>query len=130
MLNSTDVGSSGGIRLQVHLIGLAKVSALLATLGLLIAKLNIHMAIHAVGIALAALLAVVSCNALLRDRRPKILLLAIAFLLLGVEQVMESFESLGFAVVNTPLPLVGIELLHAVSFGAVLFLAAGVLKKA
>ena len=88
------------------------------------------MAIHLVGIALAALLAVVSCNAFLRDRRPKILLLAIAFLLLGAQQVMESLESLGFAVVNTPLPLVGIELLHAVSFGAVLFLALGVLKKA
>ena len=116
--------------MQPHLIGLAKVSALLATLGMLIAKLNFHMAIHAVGITLAALLAVVSCNAFLRDRRPKILLLTIAFLLLGVQQVMESLDSIGFAVVNTPLPLVGIELLHAVSFGAVLFLAAGVLKKA
>jgi hypothetical protein len=116
--------------LQGHLIGLAKVSAFLATLGLLIAKLNVHVALHAVGIALSTLVAVVSCNAFLRDRRPKILLLTIAFLLLGVEQVMESFDSLGFAVVNTPLPLVGIEFLHAVSFAAVLFLAAGVLKKA
>jgi hypothetical protein len=116
--------------LQAHLIGLAKVSALLATLEILIAKFDVHMAIHVLGIALAALIAVVSCNAFLRDRRPKVLLLAIAFLLLGVQQIMESFESLGFAVVNTPLPLVGIELLHAVSFGAILFLAAGVLKKA
>jgi hypothetical protein len=116
--------------LQVHLIGLGKVSALLAAMGLLIAKLDVHMAIHAVGIALAALLAVVSCNSYLRDRRPKVLLLTVGFLLLGLQQVMESFESLGFAVVNTPLPLVGIELLHAVSFGTVLFLAAGVLKRA
>jgi hypothetical protein len=116
--------------LQAHLIDLAKVSALLATLEILIAKFDVHMAIHVLGIALAALIAVVSCNAFLRDRRPKVLLLAIAFLLLGVQQIMESFESLGFAVVNTPLPLVGIELLHAVSFGAILFLAAGVLKKA
>ena len=116
--------------MQTHLIGLAKVSALLATMGLLIAKIDIHMAIHAAGITLAALLAVVSCNAFLRDRRSKILLLTIAFLLLGVQQVMESLESLGFTVVNTPLPLVSIELLHAVSFGTVLFLAAGVLKKA
>ncbi len=88
------------------------------------------MAIHAMGIALATLLAVVSCNAYLRDRRPKILLLTIGFLLLGMQQVMESVESLGFAVVNTSLPLVGIEVMHAVSFGTVLFLAAGVLKKA
>jgi hypothetical protein len=130
LLNSTEVGSSDGIRLQAHLIGLAKGSAFLAAMGLLIAKLNIHMAIHALGIALAALLAVVSCNAFLRDRRPKIFLLTIAFLLLGVQQVMESLDSLGFAVMNTPLPFVGIELLHAVSFGAVFFLAAGVLKKA
>lgn len=118
------------IRLQVHLIGFGKVSVLLAALGLLVARLDIHMAIHAAGIALAVLLAVVSCNAYLRDRRPKILLLTVAFLFLGVQQVMEAFESLGFAIVNTPVPLVGIELMHVVSFGAILFFAAGVLKKA
>ncbi len=117
-------------RLQVHLIGFGKVSVLLAALGLLVAKFDIHMAIHVVGIALAALLAVVSCNSYLRDRRPKILFLSAAFLLLGVQQVMEALESLGFAVVNAPLPFIGIELLHVVSFGTVLFLAVGVLKKA
>lgn len=115
--------------MQVHLIGFGKISALLAALGLLVVKLDIHMAIHAAGISLAVLLAVVSCNAYLRDRRPKILLLTIAFLFLGAQQMMEALESLGFSVVNTPVPLIGIELMHAVSFGAILFFAVGVLKK-
>ena len=124
-------------RLQAQLIGLSKVSAFLVAMGFAvgvamgqIAKLDIHMAIHAMGIALAALIAVVSCNAYFRDPTPKLLLLSIAFLLLVVEQVMEGLESLGFAAVMMPLPFVGIELLHVVSFGMVLFLAAGVLKKA
>lgn len=124
-------------RLQAQLIGLSKVSAVLVAMGFAvgvslgqIARLNIHMAIHVMGIALATLVAVVSCNAYLRDPSPKILLLSISFLLLVIEQVMEALESLGFAVVMMPLPFVGIELLHVVSFGMVLFLAAGVLKKA
>jgi len=116
--------------LQTHLIAVSKVSVLLAAMGLLLAKLNIHMAIHAMGIALAVLIAVVSCNAYLRDRSQKILLLSVAFLLLVVEQVLEGLDSLGFVAVMTPLPFVGIELLHVVSFGMVLFLAVGVLKKA
>jgi hypothetical protein len=116
--------------MQANLVVLAKVSAFLAAIGMLIGKLNIHMTIHAMGITLAAVLAVVSCNAYWRDRRPKILLLTIAFLLLGVQQVLEASESLGLAVVNTQLPFVGIEFLHAISFGAILFLAAGVLMKA
>ena len=118
------------VRVQAHLVVLAKISMIAAALGLLIDKLDIHMAIHATGIILAGVIAFVSFNSYLRDRRPKILLLTIAFVLLEVEQVMESLESLGVSLVNAPLPFVGIEVTHAISFGAVLFLAAGVLKRA
>ena len=114
---------------QITLVGLAKVFPFLLGFGLLVDGFTIHMTIHAVGVALAAVLAVVSCNVYLRDSRPKILLLTIAFLLLGVEQVMEFLQSLGVASVNMALPLIGIELMHAVSFGAIAFLTAGVLKK-
>jgi hypothetical protein len=116
--------------LQVSIVGIAKVLPFLVGMGLLIDGFQIHMTIHAVGVALAAVLGVVSCSVYSRDSRPKILLLTIAFLLLGAEQVMEFLQSLGFAAVNTPLPFLGIELTHAVSFGAIAFLTAGVLKKA
>jgi hypothetical protein len=116
--------------LQLSLVGMAKAFSFLVGMGLLVDQFKIHMTIHAVGVALAAVLAVVSCNVYLRDSRPKILLLTIAFLFLGVEQVLEFLQSLGFAVVNMPLPFLGIELSHLVSFGAIAFLTAGVLKKA
>jgi hypothetical protein len=116
--------------LQLSLAGLAKAFPFMVGMSLLIDGFQIHMTIHVLGVALAAVLAVVSCNVYLRDLRPKILLLTVAFLLLGVEQVMELLQSLGFGGVNVQLPFVGIELLHAVSFGAIAFLTAGVLKKA
>ena len=117
-------------KLVANLIGLAKFFPFLIAMTLLVDQFNIHMIIHAVGIALATAVAIVSINVYLRDRRPKILLLTIAFLFLGAQQVIESFESLGLTIVNTPLPFVGIEFSHAVSVGAIVFLAAGVLKKA
>jgi heme A synthase len=113
-----------------NLIDLAKLSPFLIAIGFLFDKFDIHMMIHIIGVGLAVVLAVISCRVYVRDSRPKMLLLMIAFVLLGVQQVMELFESLGFTLVNTPLPLVGIELMHAISFGAIAFLAAGVLKKA
>ena len=116
--------------MQISLVGLAKVFPFLVAISLMIDEFKIHMTIHVVGVALAAVLAVVSCNVYVRNRAPKILLLTIAFMLLEVEQVMEFFQSLGFTAVNIPLPFLGIELLHAVSFGAIAFLTAGVLKKA
>ena len=116
--------------MQISLIGLAKVFPFLIAISLMIDAFKIHLTIHVIGVALAAVLAVVSCNAYLRDSRPKILLLTIAFMLLGAEQVMEFLQSLGFTAVMTPLPFLGIELMHAVSVGAIAFLTAGVLKKA
>jgi len=115
--------------LHVSLVGLGKFFPFLVALGLLVDGFKIHMTIHAVGVALAAVLVTVSCTVYLRDSRPKILLLTIAFLLLGAQQVMEFLQSLGFAAVNMPLPFLGIELMHAVSVAAIAFLTAGVLKK-
>jgi hypothetical protein len=115
--------------MALKLIDGAKYCPFLIAIGLLFDKFNVHMVIHITGIALAALLAVISCKVYLHDSRPKILLLTVAFLLIGVQQVLESFESLGFALVNAPLPFIGIELIHAVSFGAIAFLTAGVLKE-
>jgi hypothetical protein len=116
--------------LQISLIGLAKVFPFLVAISLMMDAFKIHLTIHVIGVALAAVLTVVSCNAYFRDSRPKILLLTIAFMLLGAEQVMEFLQSLGFTAVMMPLPFLGIELMHVVSVGAIAFLAAGVLKKA
>lgn len=115
--------------MQEYLIGFAKVSAISAGIGLILVRLNVHMAIHVVGFLLATLLAVVSCNSYYRDRRPKILLLAIAFILLDLQQLMELSESLWGLNVNIPVPLLGIEFIHVISFATVAFLAAGVLRK-
>jgi hypothetical protein len=93
-------------------------------------EFKIHMTIHTVGVALAAVLTFVACNAFMRNRTPKTLLLAIAFVLLEAEQLMEFSQSLGVSAVNITLPYLGIELIHAVSVGAIAFLTAGVLKKA
>lgn len=109
--------------------GLVKTSSI-ATFGWLIAaKANVHIAIHLVGILLATLLAVVSWNSYYRNPSSKILLLAIAFALLDLSQIMETLESLGVMFVNLSLPLLGIEFIHTVSFATVALLAAGVLKK-
>ena len=119
-----------GVILQISPIGLAKVISSLVAVSLMIDAFRIHLTIHVIGVALAAVLAVVSCNAYMRDSRPKILLLTIAFMLLGAEQVMEFLQSLGYTTVMMPLPFLGIELMHVVSVGAIAFLTAGVLKKA
>ncbi len=117
------------VELQEYLIGFAKVSAIGAGIGLILVKLNVHMAIHVAGFLLATLLAVVSCNSYYRDRRQKILLLSIAFILLDLQQSMELFESLWSLNINIPVPLLGIELIHIISCATVAFLAAGVLSK-
>ena len=117
------------VELQEYFASLVKVSAIGTGIGLIIVKLNVHMAIHVIGLLLATLLAVVSCNSYYRDRRPKILLLAIAFILLDLQQFMELSESFLSLKVNVPVPLLGIELSHLISFATVAFLAAGVLRK-
>jgi hypothetical protein len=102
----------------------------LAGLGLIITtRFNVHLSLHIVGISLATLLAVVSWRSYFQDRRLKICLLAFAFLLLDLHQLLELFASIGITYVNASLPLVGIELIHVVSFGTIAFLAAAVLKR-
>lgn len=116
--------------MQTTSIGFAKMFSFLTAISLVIGEFRIHMTIHALGVSLAAVLGLVSCRVYVQNRTPKTLLLAIAFSLLGLDQVMELLQSLGFAAVNVTLPFLGIEAIHAVSFGAIAFLAAGVLKKA
>ena len=111
------------------MIGFAKASALGTGIGLILVKLNLHMALHVIGFLLATLLAVISCNSYYRYRRPKILLLAIAFILLDLQQMMELSESLWSLNINTPVPLLGIEFIHIISFATVVFLAAGIIRK-
>jgi len=96
---------------------------------ILTAEFNLHLSLHVISILLASLIAVVSWRSYFRDPREKIGLLAIAFLLLDIHQVLELASSLGIANVNLTIPLLGIELIHAVSFSTVAFLAAGILKK-
>jgi hypothetical protein len=117
------------IVLQVYLSIFGKVSAVVASIGLILVKFDVHTSIHVLGFLLASLLVVVSFNSYYRERSVKVLFLAIAFILLDVHQLMELFESLGTFDVNTPIPLLGIELIHTVSFATVVFLAAGLLKK-
>jgi hypothetical protein len=104
--------------------------ASLAGIGLgLTATFDLHLSLHIVGLLLACLLAVVSWASYFRDRRPKIGFLAFAFLFLTVHQLLELSESLGSVYVNFPVPFLGIEVIHLVSLGTVVFLAAGILKK-
>lgn len=117
------------IELQAYLGIFAKVLAVVASIGLILAKFDVHMSIHVLGFFLATLLVVVSCNSYYRERSLKVLFLAIAFVLLDLHQLMELFGSLGIFDVNIPIPLLGIELIHTVSFATVVFLAAGLLKK-
>jgi len=92
-------------------------------------RTNLHLSLHVVGVLLAALLAILSWASYFRDRRPKIGLLALAFVLLTFHQLLELSESLGSVYVNFPVPFLGIEMIHLVSFCTVAFLAAGILKK-
>src|SRR5208282_5536798 len=94
----------------------------------LTARFNLHLSLHIVGLLLACLLAVVSFASYFRDRRPKIGLLALAFLFLALHQLLELAESLGSVYVNFPVPFLGIEIIHLVSFVTVVFLAVGILK--
>lgn len=118
------------MELQGYLAGFAKMAVVGGGIGLIIAKLDVHMSLHVLGFLLATFLAVVSCRSYFRDRSQKVFLLAVAFVLLDLHQLLEAFESFGILAVNLTLPLLGIELIHAVSFATVVFLAAGVLKKA
>lgn len=93
------------------------------------AKVSVHTSIHALGFLLATVLAIISCNSYYRDRSPKILILAIAFTLLDLQQLMELSEAIQLFDFNTPIPFLGIEMVHAVSFATVTFLLAGVVKK-
>ncbi len=93
------------------------------------ARLDLHLSLHIVGVLLAGLLAVLSWASYFRDRRPKIGLLAFAFVFLTLHQLLELSESLGSFYVNIPVPFLGIEIIHLVSFCTVVFLAAGILKK-
>lgn len=95
----------------------------------LTARFNLHLSLHIVGLLLAALLAVLSWASYFRDRRPKIGFLALALLFLTLHQLLELSESLGSVYVNFPVPFLGIEIIHLVSFGTVVFLAAGILKR-
>jgi hypothetical protein len=95
----------------------------------LTARINLHLSLHVVGVLLAGLLAILSWASYFRDRRPKICLLAFAFVLLTLHQLLELSESLGSAYVNLPVPFLGIEIIHLVSFSTVVLLAAGILKK-
>ena len=95
----------------------------------LTARFNLHLSLHVVGVLLAGLLALISWTSYFRDRRPKIGLLAFAFLFLTLHQLLELSESLGSFYVNFPVPFLGIEIIHLVSFCTVVFLAAGILKK-
>ncbi len=113
----------------MYLSILAKALAVVASVGLILAKFDVHMSIHVLGFFLAALLVVVSCNSYYRERSLKVLFLAVAFVLLDLHQLLELVGSLGIFDVNMPIPLLGIELIHTVSFAAVVFLAVGLLKK-
>ena len=105
-------------------------AASFAGLGILLStRLDLHLSLHIIGIMLATLIAIISWRSYIQDRRPKICLLAFAFLFLDLHQLLELFESLGMTFVNISLPLIGIELIHAISFGTIIFLAAGILKK-
>lgn len=115
--------------MQGYLIGLAKVWALLAGISLIVARLNVHVAIHVIGFLLATILAIVSCNSYYRERRSKILLLSIAFIFLEFQQLMELSQSLLSLDVIVPVPLIGIEFNHLISFATVAFLTVGVLGK-
>jgi hypothetical protein len=117
------------IELQEYLSGFAKVSAAGAGIGLILAKFDVHMSIHVLGFLLATLLVVVSCNSYYRERTLKVLFLAIGFGLLDLQQLMELIGFFGIFDVNMPIPLLGIETIHTVSFATVVFLAVGLLKK-
>ena len=92
-------------------------------------RFDLHLSLHVVGVLLAGFLTLLSWTSYLRDRRPKICFLAFAFLFLTLHQLLELFESLGSFYVYFPVPFVGIEIIHLVSFCTVVFLAAGILKK-
>jgi hypothetical protein len=115
--------------LQEYLSGFVKVSAVGGGIGLILAKFDVHMSIHVLGFLLATLLVVVSCNSYYRERRLKVLFLAIGFGLLDLQQLMELIGYFGILDVNMPIPLLGIEMIHTVSFATVVFLAVGLLKK-
>ena len=102
--------------------------ASLAGIGLT-ATFDLHLSLHIVGLLLACLLTVISSISYFRDRRPKIGFLSLAFFFLTLHQLLELSESLGSAYVNFPVPFLGIEIIHLVSFGTIVFLAAGILKK-
>ena len=106
-----------------------KLPVIIAGVGLILAKLSVHMTLHIIGFLLAGFLAIVSCNSYRRDRRAKILLLVIAFVLIDLQQLLELFESAGVYNVNIAVPVLGIELVHFVSFSSIAFLAAGILRK-
>ena len=95
----------------------------------LTARVNLHLSLHVVGVLLAGLLAFLSWASYFRDRRPKIGFLAFAFMFLTIHQLLELYGSLGSFDVNFPVPFLGIEIIHFVSFCTVVFLAAGILKK-
>jgi hypothetical protein len=117
------------IELQEYLGAFAKVSAVGAGIGLILARFDVHMSIHVLGFLLATLLVVVSCNSYYRERRLKVLFLAIGFGLLDLQQLMELIGFFGIFDFNMPIPLLGIEMIHTVSFATVAFLAVGLLKK-
>jgi hypothetical protein len=92
-------------------------------------QFSVHILLHIVSLAIATFMVVVSWTSFLRARRSKILLLAIAFLLLDVQQLMEFFEVFGAFNPNLLLPLVGVEVMHSISFATIALFAAGVLKQ-
>lgn len=89
----------------------------------------LHVLFHFASVALATVLLMASWKSCLRDRRLKIFLLAVAFLLFDIHQSMEFLEAIGIFNPRVLIPVLGVELIHSVSFGTIALLTAGVLKR-